>query len=369
MKRIFMAIAIFSFALFAYGQEDTIIGNLYRNNKHAFRIKFPVGWQINNCDGMHMVKKAVDNDGSSVVVGVFPFEDTTGIDFDNLTDSDFNDFYSSITPTLIIGMSKKFSNAKVLEQGVRHLDNRRAIYIKMSGNYRYLDRSLKMINLSYIIPFKEKFYSVGGAASYDLFHEKEKLINLAAASFVIEDYTPMQLADTSITSLITEDKDKFKFNWPEIVFNIVFTWIVGLLLPIVLRFVILKRPIKKKLHAFLLTFLFWFINITFFIAIGSKSKTHGALVLIAIVSYYILYGFKRYSCESNAAKENNDTPVQNSIDSKFVKEVKITDKQLKFICPVCDKAIISNYCNKGDKILCRNCNNRVTIPDNAEFVV
>ena len=34
--------------------------------------------------------------------------------------------------------------------------------------------------------------------------------------------------------------------------------------------------------------IFWFLNIIIFTALGSKSKTHGALTLVAFVSYWIL---------------------------------------------------------------------------------
>lgn len=364
MKRLFIAIALVSFALCSYGQEDTIIGNLYRNNTHKFRIKFPIGWQIQNCDGIHMVKKAVDNEASSVTVGVFPFDDTTGIDFDKLTDEEFNEFYTAIKPYLIEGMTKKFSKPKMLEQGIRRLDNKRAFYFKISGSYGSLDRQIKMTLASYYVPFKEKFYTITGGASYELFPQKEELINLSASSFVIEDYAPVSAQDTSFTTLLTN----VKFNWPYIIFSIIFTWIIGLILPVILRFVILKRPIRKKLHAVLLTFLFWFINIFFFISIGSKDKTHGALVLIAIASYYILYGFKRNSNVSKSDNKNMSALSSNSIDNKFVKEKITSDKPVKFTCPICNNLVVSSFCKKGDAILCRKCNNNVIIPDNAEYI-
>ena len=66
------------------------------------------------------------------------------------------------------------------------------------------------------------------------------------------------------------------------------TWGVGLAPPLLLRFAILRRPIISKGWVFGTVALFWFINIVIFTALGSTSKTHGALFLVALVSYVIL---------------------------------------------------------------------------------
>jgi len=57
-----------------------------------------------------------------------------------------------------------------------------------------------------------------------------------------------------------------------------------------------------------------------------------------------------------------------SIEGHFIKESKTTDKPLKFPCPVCNKLVVSSFCKKGDTIVCRKCNNRVEIPDTAEYI-
>lgn len=72
-----------------------------------------------------------------------------------------------------------------------------------------------------------------------------------------------------------------------LVFSIIITWSIGLFPPLVIRYVILKRPIAKW-PAFGTCALFWLINILLFITMGSQSKRHGALVLISFVSFWIL---------------------------------------------------------------------------------
>lgn len=78
-----------------------------------------------------------------------------------------------------------------------------------------------------------------------------------------------------------------EYWWLALIISALFTWGVGILPPILIRFVFIKRPVSKKI-AILLVSVFWFLNLVFFIAIGSQSKTHGALFLVAIASYYIL---------------------------------------------------------------------------------
>lgn len=70
-------------------------------------------------------------------------------------------------------------------------------------------------------------------------------------------------------------------------YSLIFTWIIGLTPPIILRFIIIKRSIKRNAAIGICAGL-WVLNLILFVALGSKSKTHGALVLIAIASYYIL---------------------------------------------------------------------------------
>lgn len=72
-----------------------------------------------------------------------------------------------------------------------------------------------------------------------------------------------------------------------IVASIILTWGIGLAPPIVIRYAILKRPMNKW-PAIGTCGAFWLFNVILFTALGSKSKTHAALTLVAFVSYWIL---------------------------------------------------------------------------------
>lgn len=79
------------------------------------------------------------------------------------------------------------------------------------------------------------------------------------------------------------------------------TWGVGLTPPLLIRYVFLRRPMGKR-AAVLVCAMLWAFNFVFFQAMGSTSKYHGALILVALVSYWILCrGKTTYSSESATA--------------------------------------------------------------------
>lgn len=73
------------------------------------------------------------------------------------------------------------------------------------------------------------------------------------------------------------------------------TWIVVLLPPIAIR-ALRRRPWSKALAITFCVVLF-FINVVVFTALGSTSKSHGALLIGAFFSYYI------FRWQTNASAE------------------------------------------------------------------
>ena len=76
-------------------------------------------------------------------------------------------------------------------------------------------------------------------------------------------------------------------NTIDLIGSFFLTWIIGLTPPLVLRFLIIGKPISKA-WAISICVLLLIINLAIFIALGSKSKSHSALFLVAIVSFFIL---------------------------------------------------------------------------------
>jgi hypothetical protein len=100
----------------------------------------------------------------------------------------------------------------------------------------------------------------------------------------------------------------------ELVLSFILTWGIGLAPPLLIRFKFNKEPMGKWPAIGTCTFL-WFVNVMLFAALGSQSKNHGALILVAFVSYWILTKRERVLTEADRLvvsaeriRENNDSP-------------------------------------------------------------
>ncbi|MBI4686905.1 MAG: hypothetical protein HY756_03875 [Nitrospirae bacterium] len=85
-----------------------------------------------------------------------------------------------------------------------------------------------------------------------------------------------------------------EYSTAEWILSFIITWTIGLLPPLLIRFVFLKRPIGKN-PAIGICGLFLFLNILLFTVLGSESKTHAVQLLIAYISYWILRKEKKAS--------------------------------------------------------------------------
>lgn len=107
----------------------------------------------------------------------------------------------------------------------------------------------------------------------------DQLLEISGA---LPDKNKKKLPDDSMTAILTSDNaGSFILFW------IILTWGIGLTPPLLIRFLLLRQPMEKK-YALGIVGLFWFFNLLLFTALGSKSKTHFALILVALVSYSIL---------------------------------------------------------------------------------
>jgi hypothetical protein len=77
-------------------------------------------------------------------------------------------------------------------------------------------------------------------------------------------------------------------HWPLVLLvSALGTWGIGLAPPLLIRFVFVRRPIGKGWAIGLVASL-WILNVALFTALGTQSKSHGALALVAFVSYALL---------------------------------------------------------------------------------
>lgn len=99
-----------------------------------------------------------------------------------------------------------------------------------------------------------------------------------------------------------------EFDAISVIASLIVTWTIGLLPPVVIRYGVLKRAMGKGAAIGTCAF-FWLFNVFLFTALGSQSKTHGALWLIAFVSYWILRKGKTSGEEiEDVTRESEVTP-------------------------------------------------------------
>ncbi|MCI5138029.1 MAG: hypothetical protein D3922_06355, partial [Candidatus Electrothrix sp. AR1] len=105
------------------------------------------------------------------------------------------------------------------------------------------------------------------------------------------------------------------------IISVLIAWIIGLTPPLLIRFLVIKRPISKG-EAIGTVATLWFLNIMIFTALGSKSKTHGGLVLIAWASYVILR-------KSNKNKTSSDSSCNEHVNQDVELEPRSEDVEFE----------------------------------------
>jgi|GEM_PF-4252608 len=121
-----------------------------------------------------------------------------------------------------------------------------------------------------------------------------------------------------------------------ILISLIFTWGLGLALPLLLRYKFLKRPVSKGI-AFLVVFLVYFVQFFISLLAGNEGR-HTALGLVAIVNFGILNkGYAEYLIKKSVYGKEE---IPKDLDLEGHKN-----------CPNCQNevhinATICNKCNK-----------------------
>ena len=161
------------------------VGNLYRNTKYKFRIKFPEGWDIKPGDGPNIIQKAVKGNNSiSIGVREIPAEhgDETATIKDAMSLAEFKNSFSSKE------FRENFPGSELLDYGETKLDNKITYWVKYSAPYSTLDINVEGIILQYQLLHKNIFYFITAGALPNEFNAMESEFKKSIATFVIEDY-------------------------------------------------------------------------------------------------------------------------------------------------------------------------------------
>ena len=164
------------------GEYSELVGNLYRNTKYNFRIKFPEGWKIGVGDGAHIVQKATSGDSTiSVFVQSFDVEGFEG--FSSIKDAGTA---KEVIDTVIEGSGEKFSDVKIINYGETKIDNEPAYWVEYSAKSQVLDYQLKITTLAYFIAKGNIMYSINAGTATNEYSEVKPIFMQVASTFVFE---------------------------------------------------------------------------------------------------------------------------------------------------------------------------------------
>ena len=101
-------------------------------------------------------------------------------------------------------------------------------------------------------------------------------------------------------------------NWwemplPILIISFILTWGIGLSVPVLIRYVFLRKPINK-IPAIVIVVILLFLQLALWTSLGSVNKSHAVLVLIAYISYGILR--KRNKGDYEIVKDKDDIELQ-----------------------------------------------------------
>ncbi len=158
------------------------VGNLYRNTKYHFRIKFPKGWEIGEGDGVHIVQKA--SFGKSTISIIV-------LQFDLGREEEISSIKEVFTleefvKTTSEGLAEKFSDVKVINYGETKIDNEPAYWIEYSASSQILDNKVNMTGLVYYLAKGDTIYSINSGTATDEYPDIKPLILQSVSTFVFE---------------------------------------------------------------------------------------------------------------------------------------------------------------------------------------
>ena len=203
-------------------------------------------------------------------------------------------------------------DAVYLDGGKTKLDGENGAWLKYYYEAERSGLKFGMYSLQYVLFYGGRMLavqcSVGGVADdkamlEDAFQSYLPVFQVIGNSIVIHD----KWAKSSSGSSGSLMSDVFGEYWfITLLISALLTWGIGLAPPLITRFGILHHPMTKP-GALVFVVVFWLFNVLLFTALGSTSRTHGALLLVAWASFAILRkGSRAYDEERKQKAEEEE---------------------------------------------------------------
>ncbi len=169
-----------------------------------------------------------------------------------------------------------------IKGGNTYIDNKDAVYMYVSTKYKTLDIQINFKQIMVYTIVNHNMYVISCGSSVDYFEKFEPILKRIISTFVFEFYNKEYKIEDAL-----EENDATENFWLVLFLSFLLTWVIGLTPPLVTRYLLLKKPMAKK-WAIVFCTIFVILNLILFIVMGSNSKTHAVLALIAYISYKIL---------------------------------------------------------------------------------
>jgi len=204
--------------------------------------------------------------------------------------------------------------AVYIDGGTTKIDAEPGAWVKYYFEQEISGAKLGMYSLQHMLFYKGSLFtlqcSISGIAAdklilEDAFSSYLIVFQNIGSSIYIPDKWDKEMSNTDVASSVM--KDIYGENWLlTLLFSAILTWGVGLAPPLLIRFAFMKHPLSKPPALITVIFLLVF-NFILFTALGSESKTHGELLLVAWASYSILRkGSAKYEQEQSRQREEEN---------------------------------------------------------------
>ncbi|MBC8458471.1 MAG: hypothetical protein H8D67_10800 [Deltaproteobacteria bacterium] len=207
--------------------------NIFRSEVNKYRIKLPRDWKINRGNSIGVEFNAISLfglGGASMNMVIATLDENAGISAHDIP-----------VDGMINLLKNRYPGVKLIESKKMFLSNEKCLLIKYSFGYKTLDYNVKLITSQYNVMRGNKAFTLTFQVAEELQKEHESVIEETLLSFVFEDFED-QLYEENKT-----EKTTGRALGVRVLLSIFINWVIGLFPAVFLRYVIFRRPIKKRL--------------------------------------------------------------------------------------------------------------------------
>ena len=247
-----------------------------------FSLSYPSSWEAEEGIRPHIVQKFTGQTLGSISPGfLIIIQDMETWEMALLEKEDLVDMLYEATDEMIP------DGASNISKGKTQIDGEPAVWIKYYIQQERSGLKMGMFMFQYVSVFKGKMVllqgSVGGPIDdylvlEDSFNSYLPVFQGISNSLVFKD----KWQDSNGAN---NSSDKYRLF--TLALSVLFTWGIGLIPPVIARFVILRRCFSKQ-AAMIFSISFLAVNIVFFTILGSTTQENVSLFLIAFASFAIL---------------------------------------------------------------------------------